>query len=65
MNDELKRDFYINTSKMEKWSIRTFKERINSMLYERTAISKKPEETVKHDLAQQATQQVRQWHKYD
>ncbi len=36
--------------KLEKWSVRVFRERINSMLYERTAISKKPEETIKHDL---------------
>ena len=65
MKDELKRDFSIEMCKMEKWSKRTFKERINSTLYERTAISKKPEETVKHDLVQQVTQQVRQWQKYD
>ena len=50
---------------MEKWGIRIFKEGINSMLHERTAISKKPEETVKHDLAQQVSQQVRQWQKHD
>ena len=34
----------------EGWSIRVFKERINSILFERTAISKKPEETIKKDL---------------
>jgi predicted nuclease of restriction endonuclease-like (RecB) superfamily len=42
--------FYIEMCSLEKWSVRTFRERINSMLYERTAISKKPEETIKHDL---------------
>lgn len=36
--------------KLEKWSVRTFDERINSMLYERTAISKKPELTIQNDL---------------
>src|SRR5690606_923975 len=51
MHDELKRDFYIEMCKVEKWSVRTSRERINSMLYERTAISKKPEETIKNDLA--------------
>jgi predicted nuclease of restriction endonuclease-like (RecB) superfamily len=30
--------------------VRTFRERVNSMLYERTAISKKPEETIVNDL---------------
>lgn len=35
---------------MERWSVRQLRERISSMLYERTAISKKPEETIKQDL---------------
>lgn len=46
-DDELKRTFYIEICKIEKWSVRTFRQRINSMLYERTAISKKPEEAIK------------------
>lgn len=50
IQDELKRQFYIEMCKLEKWSVRTFRERINSMLYERTAISKKPEETIKNEL---------------
>jgi predicted nuclease of restriction endonuclease-like (RecB) superfamily len=50
IEDPVKRDFYIQMCIHEKWSVRTFRERINSMLYERTAISKKPEETVKKDL---------------
>lgn len=50
LEDELKRLFYIEICKLEKWSVRTFQERINSMLYERTAISKKPEETIKNEL---------------
>lgn len=49
-DDELKRTFYIEICKIEKWSVRTFRERINSMLYERTAISKKPEEAIKNEL---------------
>lgn len=50
--NELKRQFYIEMCKIEKWSVRTFREKINSMLYERTAISKKPEETIKNELQQ-------------
>ncbi|MCL2682746.1 MAG: PDDEXK nuclease domain-containing protein [Bacteroidales bacterium] len=50
IEDQLKREFYIEMCSHERWSIRTFRSRINSMLYERTAISKKPEETIKHDL---------------
>ncbi|MGL5085952.1 MAG: DUF1016 N-terminal domain-containing protein [Clostridium sp.] len=41
ISDSLKREFYITMSINERWSIRTLNERINSMLYERTAISKK------------------------
>ena len=52
MEDLVKREFYIQLCIHEKWSVRTFRERINSMLYERTAISKKPEQTVKNDLSQ-------------
>jgi len=37
--------------KLEKWSTRRLQERIQSMLFERTAISKKPEQTIKNDLA--------------
>ncbi|MFC0658065.1 PDDEXK nuclease domain-containing protein [Mongoliitalea lutea] len=50
MEDDIKRDFYIEMCKVEKWSVRTFQERINSMLYERTAISKKPEVTIQKEL---------------
>lgn len=50
MDDPLKRDFYIEICKIERWSVRTFRERIQSMLYERTAISKKPEQTIKNEL---------------
>ncbi len=51
MDDSLKRDFYIEMCRMERWSVRQLQERINSMLFERTALSKKPEETINHDLA--------------
>lgn len=50
MDDSLKREFYIEMCKLENWSVRTLQDRIQSMLYERTALSKKPEETIKNDL---------------
>ena len=52
LEDDIKRNFYLTLCQNEKWSVRTLRERINSMLYERTAISKKPEETIKNDLQQ-------------
>lgn len=52
IDDPLKRDFYIEICRIERWSVRQLQERINSLLFERTAISKKPEETIRQDLAQ-------------
>lgn len=52
VNDALKRDFYIQICCLEGWSSRQLQERINSMLFERTAISRKPENTIRHDLDQ-------------
>jgi predicted nuclease of restriction endonuclease-like (RecB) superfamily len=54
IEDELKRDFYAAMCRNENWSVRTLRERKNSMLYERTAISRKPEETIKHEIEQLA-----------
>jgi predicted nuclease of restriction endonuclease-like (RecB) superfamily len=48
--EPLKREFYIEMAKVERWSVRQLQERIKSMLFERTAISKKPEETIAQDL---------------
>jgi predicted nuclease of restriction endonuclease-like (RecB) superfamily len=51
VDDKLKREFYIEMVRLEKWSARQLQDRIRSMLFERTAISRKPEDTVKNDLA--------------
>ncbi|MBB6582912.1 DUF1016 family protein [Ralstonia solanacearum] len=59
IDDALKRDFYIELCRLERWSSRQLQERMNSMLYERSALSKKPEEAIRHDLAVlRQTQQV-------
>ncbi|OFZ97922.1 MAG: hypothetical protein A2Z44_06400 [Betaproteobacteria bacterium RBG_19FT_COMBO_58_11] len=47
----LQRDFYAEMSRIEGWSVRTLRERIASMLYERTALSKKPDELIQQELA--------------
>jgi len=51
ISDNLKRDFYIEMCKIEHWSVRVLRERIDKMLYERTALSKKPEQTIKNDIS--------------
>lgn len=50
MENPVKRDFYIEMCKLERWSSRQLQERVQSMLFERTAISKKPEQTIQNDL---------------
>lgn len=57
IEDPLKRMFYIEMCALEKWNVRTFRERINSMLYERTAISKKPEQNIINELELLKTEQ--------
>jgi predicted nuclease of restriction endonuclease-like (RecB) superfamily len=51
LKDDLQRDFYAEMCRMERWSVRTLRKKIDGMLYERTAISKKPEELVKKELS--------------
>ena len=51
IEDSLKRDFYAEMCRIERWSTRTLQERMDSMLYERTAISRKPEEVIRYELA--------------
>ena len=50
IDDALKRDFYITMATQERWSTRTLTERIDSQLFERTAISKKPDQTISQEL---------------
>lgn len=49
--DPLKRDFYAQMAATEGWSVRTLRQRIDSMLYERTALSSQPEQTIAEELA--------------
>ena len=50
IDDPLKRDFYTQMAQLEGWSTRVLNERIDAMLFERTALSKKPEETIRLEL---------------
>ena len=50
IDNKIKRSFYFEICINEKWSTRLLQERINSMLFERTSISKNSEETIKRDL---------------
>ena len=43
LKDLLRRDFYAEMCRIERWSVRTLRNKIGGMLFERTALSKKPE----------------------
>lgn len=46
----LQRDFYAEMCRIENWSVRTLRKKIDGMLYERTALSKKPEKLVRQEM---------------
>jgi predicted nuclease of restriction endonuclease-like (RecB) superfamily len=46
----LQRDYYAEMCRIERWSVRTLGERIDSMLYERTALSRQPDVLIQHEL---------------
>ena len=52
LKEPLQREFYAEMCRVERWSVRTLRDKIGSMLYERTAISRKPEEVARAELAQ-------------
>lgn len=51
IENELKRMFYMEIAKIERWSVRELDNKIDSMLYERTAISRQPEDLIKQELS--------------
>jgi len=50
LDQPLQRDFYAELCRIERWSVRTLRQKIGSMLYERTALSKKPEALARAEL---------------
>jgi predicted nuclease of restriction endonuclease-like (RecB) superfamily len=51
LKDPLQRDFYAEMCRVERWSVRTLREKIGSMLFERTALSRKPDRLAKQELS--------------
>jgi predicted nuclease of restriction endonuclease-like (RecB) superfamily len=51
LQQPFQREFYAEMARIEGWSVRTLRERVNSMLYERTALSRKPEALIRQELA--------------
>src|SRR5262245_11967844 len=55
IKDPLKRDFYAEICHVERWSVRTLRDKIGGMLSERTALSRKPAKLAEQELAKLRT----------
>jgi predicted nuclease of restriction endonuclease-like (RecB) superfamily len=51
LKQPLEREFYAEMCRIERWSVRTLRERIGGQMYLRTAISKKPEAVVQAEIS--------------
>ena len=52
LKEPLQREFYAEMCRVERWSTRKLTDKIQGMLYERTAISRKPVQLAKQELKQ-------------
>ncbi len=50
IKDQNARDFYAEMCRLERWSVRTLRQKTSSMLFERTALSKKSNEVIRGEL---------------
>ncbi len=51
IEEQLAREFYTEMCRIERWNIRTMRKKIGGMLYERTALSKKPKKVVSKEIS--------------
>lgn len=51
LEDPLRREFYTELARVHRWSVRALRDRIHSMLFERTALSRKPDELIQQEIA--------------
>lgn len=55
LDDPTQRSFYTDLCIQSHWSVRILRERMDGMLFERTAIAKQPEQVIRQELAQLKT----------
>ncbi|MBI5364445.1 MAG: DUF1016 domain-containing protein [Planctomycetes bacterium] len=51
IKDLLARDFYAELCRLERWDVRTLRKKIGGMLYQRTALSRRPKAVISTELA--------------
>lgn len=52
IEDEVKRNFYVEMCRLEQWDTRTLKKKIGLLTFERTAIAKKPTDVIQYEIEQ-------------
>lgn len=50
IKDPLARDFYAEMCRIERWDVRTLRQKIGGMLFQRTALSKKPQAVIAAEI---------------
>lgn len=50
IKDPMARDFYAEMSRIERWDVRTLRQKIAGMLYQRTVLSRKPESVISAEI---------------
>src|SRR5947199_36166 len=50
IKDSLRREFYAEMCRIERWNTRTLQKKIQSMLFERTALSRQPEQLAQLEI---------------
>jgi predicted nuclease of restriction endonuclease-like (RecB) superfamily len=51
IKDPLAREFYAEMCRIERWDVRTLRQKIGGMLFQRTALSRKPEAVISAEIA--------------
>ena len=51
IKDPLEREFYAEMCRIERWDIRTFRNKIGGMLFQRTALSKNPKAVISSEIS--------------
>jgi len=51
IKDPLARDFYAEMCRIERWDVRTLRQRIGGMMFQRTVLSRKPEAVITAEIA--------------
>jgi predicted nuclease of restriction endonuclease-like (RecB) superfamily len=51
LKDGMAREFYAEMCRVERWNVRTLRQKIGGMLFERTALSKNSEDLIRQELA--------------